>query len=843
MFHRIDMHPKVTTKEKSSRCMENGKASGCSNDNAYRTNRHSSPSNRTMNSSNTDSTEKEIYRRIEVQNEPSLMPPYRAPSPTTGAVSAENRRGVLSSSNSTTSSFLEAAATPPPLRAADSSAPGAVCVPGITGSFDDHEHDNLLDAEADDTPGESMALQNRGTSAELLAQPTLSPFYQQNPVGNIHMADLSSMAGPVVAELAPDHSFTEQEVEDRVKERLEARISERLQQEVDRRLSQEVNRRLSQEINRRLSKERERHAVAEVVSPSTTNNVSTGYKVDNKKKDVERGVKDGATQDDDDDEDDDENFKICGIRRTCWGLIFCTILLLIVGGGAGTYLWFDRAREEESNNAIDQDDESDDEYNDVLSLQSSLTPTTTPVPIAAPVGESSVPTESPMPTSLGISPSSTNSSQYPTIAIPSSLTNITVVPTQTPSDSVGPSTGIPLTSNLRWNYLIESMGSYVVSEEFVDNPEAYFVADGTDGFRYAALDWMANIDLETDVFTTPIPLLVERYVVAVLYYSTGTNRVWTRSLSFLTSSTVCGWNSDNGSEREIVDNLAGTEGQNDVTEEVRNDSSMKKGVFCRVDSPYVTSIEMSDNMLQGTIPWELSLLGFLIRIDFDTNRLSGSIPMELSQLTRLRAIWLTNNQLTGEIPRELATATQLGSIDLEQNNLSSTLPSEWGSLSNLNYLSLHLNKLTGTLPLEWQSLTKLQTLDLATNELDGTIPTEYGKLTELEVVFLESNRLEGPLPSTFGKWSNLVNFFVDGNPLTGTVPADYSALTKLEYFWFHGTALTGSVDGTFCDSGLWNVTDMRSNCLREPYGLPAKMECSCCSSCCDSNGENCKSSY
>lgn len=779
---------------------------------------------------NSENSEKENLRRIEAQNERSLMPPYRrnTPPPTTTMETRSTEHtyerggggGVPSSSDSTTTSVLEAAAaTPPRLRAADLSTPGAICV----GSFHDTEHDNLvIGTEAGTTITTTrMASPNGGTGPAPAASPALFSYYHhQTPADTT--ADPSSMAGPVVAELAPTSSFSEQEVEDRVTERLEARMSERLQREVDRRLFQE----------------RQRHAIAEVVGIPTGTDTSYNHDIlpgdeeANPKGDVIRRYGDKHGMKLDDDGYGDGNFEICGIRRTCWGMIFCLILLLLAGGVAGTYLWFDRAREEEINNNGTSDplDESDRDYNDLPPSQSSLAPISIPNTTLFPSTE---PTISPMPSS------SMSPSQRPTTTpMPSSTTNTTVLPTPAPSDLDGLSTSMPSAKkSLRWEYLIETVGPYVVPPEFSDDPEAYFVADGdgTNGARYAALDWMATIDSETDVFATPVPLLVERYVLVVLYFSTGTNRTWTDSLSFLTTSnTVCEWNNDSDSDSDSnSDSGSGSEGG----------IAIKMGVFCRNESPLVTSVELPDNMLQGTIPWELSLLKYLVKIDLDTNQLSGSIPTELGQLTMLRALWLTNNRLTGGLPREFANASQLGSIDLERNSLSSTLPPEWGSLSNLNYVGLHLNQLTGTLPPEWHNMTKLKTLDLASNRLDGTLPQQYGKLTELESVYLESNWLEGLLPPTFGNWTNLVDFFVDGNPLTGTVPAEYSALTKLEYFWFQETALTGSVDGTFCDSGLWNATDMISNCLSGPFGSPAKMECSCCSSCCDSNGENCTSLY
>jgi hypothetical protein len=60
--------------------------------------------------------------------------------------------------------------------------------------------------------------------------------------------------------------------------------------------------------------------------------------------------------------------------------------------------------------------------------------------------------------------------------------------------------------------------------------------------QYQALHWLANSDLlNLDFNTTPTQILVERYALAVFYYSTN-GESWLNRLSFLSGSTVCDWN-------------------------------------------------------------------------------------------------------------------------------------------------------------------------------------------------------------------------------------------------------------------------------------------------------------
>jgi Leucine-rich repeat (LRR) protein len=711
------------------------------------------------------------------------------------------QNNTMSSSHySNESEEEQAAAIPPSVVTRQRSTPGAISVPGIglTGSFDydQHQHDNLLDME------EAKENDSRYGSNYLMRTPTgrdrSAATSRTNPPSDGTMT--TDLSIPIVAELVTSQSqqYSEEDIEERLAERLEAQISERLrhgvQQEIDRRLSQDFQRQhgIQQEVDRRLSQDfhQRQHAIAQVVTTNNENNNYTYTDTDNTNK-----------RPNNKNEEEEKNFKLCGIRRTCWGMILCVIVLFVIGGVAGTFLWFYRAREEEKNKITESP----------TSVSSSFDSSFSPSPM-----------ESSMPSS-----SSTNTTKVP-------IDMISNAPSATPS-----------TSSLidrRWEYLITNIGPYIVPDDFVDDPEKYFVTD-TDDVRYAALDWIATLDLETDVFNMPIQLLVERYVLVVLYYSTGGSQAWNENISFLSSKDVCNWNNDNSNPEKMIitdDNI--TDSKSDITNKEDNDYiTVKRGVFCDSTGSRVTIIKLPNNSLQGEIPWELSLLEYLIQIDFDSNQLYGSIPTDLGRLSRLQALWLKDNDITGTLPFEFTNATKLESLDLEGNSLASTLPPEWGSLSNLFYISLRLNNITGTLPPEWQGLISLKILDLDGNQLEGTLPEEYEELSELTSLYFESNRFEGTLPSSWGNLTNLENFFVDDNILSGSVPDEYSALMNLKYFWFHGNMLTGSVDETFCNYPLSdNSTNMRSNCLSNDLaGLPAQIECSCCTTCCDRNGADC----
>ena len=60
--------------------------------------------------------------------------------------------------------------------------------------------------------------------------------------------------------------------------------------------------------------------------------------------------------------------------------------------------------------------------------------------------------------------------------------------------------------------------------------------------QFAAMDWMVNFDrIGMDFVTTPGWVVIERFIIVLLYFSTGAS-TWTNQANFLSSSSVCSWN-------------------------------------------------------------------------------------------------------------------------------------------------------------------------------------------------------------------------------------------------------------------------------------------------------------
>ncbi|KAK3163796.1 hypothetical protein QOZ80_1AG0008430 [Eleusine coracana subsp. coracana] len=117
------------------------------------------------------------------------------------------------------------------------------------------------------------------------------------------------------------------------------------------------------------------------------------------------------------------------------------------------------------------------------------------------------------------------------------------------------------------------------------------------------------------------------------------------------------------------------------------------------------------------------ILTTLTTIDLSDNALEGSIPASIGKLVSLRALNMSHNAFTGKIPPQFGDMTAVESLDVFSNMLSGEIPQE---LTNLTFLSI---------------------LNLSDNQLEGKIPQSYQFTTFQSGSFGGNNELCGlPLP-------------------------------------------------------------------------------------------------
>ncbi len=236
---------------------------------------------------------------------------------------------------------------------------------------------------------------------------------------------------------------------------------------------------------------------------------------------------------------------------------------------------------------------------------------------------------------------------------------------------------------------------------------------------------------------------------------------------------------------------------------------------------HVSTLRLSDNQLNGSIPRELGNLPNLLELWLSGNQLSGSIPSELGSLNDLTILYLSNNQLSGSIPPELGSLANLQTLELGWNQLDGSIPPELGNLLGLQALALNSNQLSGSIPPTLGSLTNLIWLVLSQNQLSGNIPPELGNLINLTNIFLGNNQLSGSIPAVLGNLNNLTHLELGVNKLTGSISSSFGNMTNLVVLNLGQNQLIGSIPIDFGNLSNLLYLDIRNNQLSG--SIPAQL--------------------
>ncbi|KAA8532492.1 hypothetical protein F0562_032525 [Nyssa sinensis] len=154
--------------------------------------------------------------------------------------------------------------------------------------------------------------------------------------------------------------------------------------------------------------------------------------------------------------------------------------------------------------------------------------------------------------------------------------------------------------------------------------------------------------------------------------------------------------------------------QNNITGNIphcfRNFTAMVVNHDAREYVEYEIDSLYQENILDSMKGIELKFtktMTFLTSIDLSNNHIEGEIPEGLMDLFGLRSLNLAGNHLEGRIPEKIGNLEQLETLDLSRNRLSGSIPPSLSALHYLSRLNMSFNNLSGRIPMGNQ----LQTLD------------------------------------------------------------------------------------------------------------------------------------
>ena len=275
-------------------------------------------------------------------------------------------------------------------------------------------------------------------------------------------------------------------------------------------------------------------------------------------------------------------------------------------------------------------------------------------------------------------------------------------------------------------------------------------------------------------------------------------------------------------------------------------------VFSNLDT-----LSIIESSLHGTIPESFGSLSNLRLLNLSFSYMSGTISEFFTSLRKLRDLWMPYNQFTGSIPESLfEQLSSLNYISLYGNHLTGTIgeltsmPEELqlndnlltGSIpdsllaTSLKYFGAFSNLLSGTISSKVGQLTDLITFEVDNNNLVGFLPTQMGLMENIEWLHVNNNNLAGEIPSELGLLGRVDQLRLSHNMLAGTIPVELSSISPAE-FSVEFNNISGGLD-MFCNKTAL-LTAIGADC----GGSTPKVDCPCCTKCCNESDEACETNY
>jgi Leucine-rich repeat (LRR) protein len=266
-----------------------------------------------------------------------------------------------------------------------------------------------------------------------------------------------------------------------------------------------------------------------------------------------------------------------------------------------------------------------------------------------------------------------------------------------------------------------------------------------------------------------------------------------------------------------------------------------EGITCN-ENGTVTNVSLPSRGLEGYISQSLKNLTGLQHLNLSYNLLSGSLPRELVSSSSIIVLDVSFNQLNGDL-HEMPSSTPgqpLQVLNISSNMFTGQFTSTtWKGMRNLIALNASNNSFTGQIPThfcsispsfavlelchnkfssippELQNCSKLRVLKAGHNDINGNLPDGLFNATSLESLSFSSNGLQGILDGThIVKLHNLIILDIGYNKFSGNIPDSIGRLKKLQELHLGYNSMTGELPSTLSNCTNLEVINLKNNNFR-----------------------------
>lgn len=320
-----------------------------------------------------------------------------------------------------------------------------------------------------------------------------------------------------------------------------------------------------------------------------------------------------------------------------------------------------------------------------------------------------------------------------------------------------------------------------------------------------ALEWLVMDEFQTTIADTSgqHSRLIERYVLAVFYYSTNGDS-WLYDMKFLLPIDHCDWRSSFLTSAGDIVTLGvaacNSQGGDGMMVSHLDLCKFLESILwncCRFKTthPVLILSFTALNELSGNIPNELGFLDRLEVLSVPYNpTLGGNLNFGLTRMERLVEFSAQYCDISGNIPDQIGNLQNLKTLALGNNNLEGAIPPSFFTLGNLEILALDDNILSADLA-QFAAFKKLRAAYLEDNSFNGEITAELASawtdtLVELD---LSRNGIDSTIPLQMFNMRKLLVLDLHGNNLRGSIPEFINEQTPLQFLALHDNSLTGLI--------------------------------------------------